>query len=100
MEGAYWVDAHMEHMYGEYGAVKMISVVAYGEWTPRWKEPPPTDAAPVVYMVADILVEGVQQTTNTRREAPVDRYLGVQFPENETVREYFHQDESDHRCYV
>ena len=27
--GAYWRDAHLEHGYGEYGAVKMISVIAY-----------------------------------------------------------------------
>ena len=87
-------------MYGEYGAVTMISVVAYGEWTSRWEEPPPEDAAPVVYIVANVLVRGVQQTMNTRRHAPVDRYLRVQFLENEIVREYVHQNGSDHRCYV
>ena len=27
--GAYWGDAHMEHRYGEYGAVKMMSVITF-----------------------------------------------------------------------
>ena len=50
----------MENGYGEYGAVEMISVITYREWTSREPEPPPTDAVPMVDEDADIPVEGVQ----------------------------------------
>ena len=36
----------------------------------------------------------------TRRHTPVEQFHGVQFLEKETVREYVHQEGSDHRHYV
>ena len=97
----------MKHGYGEYGALKMISSLAFREWTSKEPEPPPADAAPVVNVDADIPVGWVQQmndweeqSTSTTGYAPVERYIGVQFLENETVREYVPQEGSDHQRYV
>lgn len=72
------------HGYGEYGVVKMLSVIAYREWNSREPELPPTDAAPMVDGYADIPVRWVQQmddrdeqSTSTTSQAPVARYHGV-----------------------
>ena len=45
----------MEWMYGEYGAVKIISVITDQDWDSTEVEPPPADAAPVVNVDEDML---------------------------------------------
>ena len=45
----------MEHMYEEYGALKIISVITHQDWESTEVEPPPADAAPVVNVDEDML---------------------------------------------